>query len=119
MAGCGGNPGHVRATQAELVGSYEAKFHTGQERLELKPDYTYVQRFVSTTRPIDHAGRWKLESHFLDGSDVVLTSAVVSEDDPEGGAERKGDRILNVHRSSTGLTLALNEAADWYFVRIQ
>lgn len=119
IAGCGKNPGHVRANQAELIGSYEAKFRAGVERLELKSDDTYVQTFASEKKPINHAGRWKLENPFLDGSDVVLISAVVSEDDPEGAAERSGDRILNVYRGSGGLALAINETADWYFVRIQ
>jgi hypothetical protein len=118
VAGCGHESGHVRANQAEVVGSYVAKFRTGQERLELKEGHTYVQVFVSEKRSINHTGRWKLEDHFLDGSDIVLMSAVVSEDDPEGAAERIGDRILNVHRRSGRLALALNEPADWYFVSV-
>jgi hypothetical protein len=118
ITGCGDDPGHVRAKQTEVVGSYDAKFRMGRERLELKEDHTYVQVFASEKRSINHVGRWKLEDHFLDGSDIVLTSSVVSEDDLEGAPERLGDRILNVHRRSGRLALALNEPADWYFVRI-
>lgn len=118
VAGCGQDPGRVRANQGEVVGSCVAKFRTGQERLELKEDYTYVQVFVSEKRSINHTGRWKLEDHFLDGSDIVLMSVVVSEDDQEGAAEQIGDRIFNVHRRSGRLALALNEPADWYFVRV-
>jgi hypothetical protein len=116
--GCGRGEGSIRAIQEEVVGVYEAKFENGREVLELKRDQTYVQDFTSGKRSIHHTGQWKIESHFLNKSDVVLNSCVVSEDD-ETVTERIGDRILNVHGQSGKLTLAINEAADWYFIRIK
>lgn len=117
ITGCGEEPGRVRVRQDEVVGAYETNFDGGREVLELRNDQTYVQDFIAGKKSIHHTGKWKIENHFLNGSDVVLISAVVSENDKETAPERTGDRILNVHSSSGKLTLALNETADWYFVR--
>jgi len=118
IAGCREEPGRVRARQDEIVGVYEAKFQQGYEKLELKSDHSYIQDFVSENRPIHHTGSWEVKNHLLDGSDIILLDAVVSEDETIGSTPRKGDRILNVHNRSGRLALALNEVADWYFVRV-
>jgi hypothetical protein len=115
--GCGEEPGRARVKRDEVVGVYEAKFQHGLEKLELKSDRTYIQEFISENGPVYHSGRWTLTNNFFDGSDVVLYGALVSEDEAPGLAPKMGDRTLNVHRRSGNLTLALNEAADWYFVR--
>ena len=119
ITGCGEEPGRVRVKQDDVVGVYEATFDDGREILVLNNDQTYVQDFSGEKRAIHHTGKWKIENRFLSGSDVVLTSAVVSESDQEISPQRTGDRILNVHSRSGKLALALNEAADWYFVRTQ
>lgn len=107
ISGCGGEPGRVRATPAEVAGVYEAKFGQGSEILQLKTDRTYAQDFTSENKSIHHSGVWKIENHFLGGIDVVLVSCVVSEDDMKV-PDRIGDRILNVHNRSGKLALAIN-----------
>jgi hypothetical protein len=119
ITGCGEEPGRVRVRHEEVVGVYEAKFDGGLEVLELKNDQTYVQDFTAGKRSIHHTGKWRIENHVLGGSDVVLISSVVRESDKETVPERTGDRVLNVHNRSGKLALALNEPADWYFVRIR
>jgi hypothetical protein len=99
LIGCGEEPGRVRASKAELVGVYETQFGDGEEKLELRSDQTYVQDFTWQGRPIHQMGTWNLENLFLDGSNVVLISSVVSVPGPDG---RIGQ-------------LAINETADWYF----
>jgi len=117
IAGCGEEPGRVRATHDEVAGVYQTKFGDSREELDLKNDQTYVQDFISEKRAIHHTGKWRIENHFLGGSDVVLISCVVGEDDT-ASSERLGDRILIVHNRLGKLALAINETADWYFVRI-
>lgn len=124
LVGCGEEPGRVRVKRDQLVGVYEAGFDKGRERLELKADGTYIQEFVRagehpTPQSTQHKGRWNIENHFLSGSDVNLIDAVVSEDDASSTPQRIGTRTLNVHKRSGKLALALNEAADWYFDRVQ
>jgi len=65
-----------------------------------------------------HLGQWHIENHFLDGSDVIVSNAFVSEDD-EKHPLRFGDMTLNVHDHSGHLALARNEVADWYYERSQ
>jgi hypothetical protein len=116
--GCGDEQARVRVTQNEVVGAYEAQFDDGREILELKNDQTYVQDFRGQRKTIHHVGSWKIEDHFLSGSNVILVSCVVSDRDKGTTPERLGDRTLNAHRRSGQIALALNEAADWYFVRV-
>jgi len=118
-SGCSNDPGQVHAKKHEIPGIYEAKFQEGIERLELKRDGTYLQAFIRDGKPTQHLGSWKMEDHFLGGTDIILVGAVVSEDDPIGSAQRIGDRTLNVHRRSGKLALAVNEVADWYFIPVQ
>src|SRR6266705_1528264 len=82
LAGCNTKPDRIRVDRARLVGVYEAPFRDEQrERLELRSDGTYVQDFVSKTRPFQHTGQWHIEDHFWDGTDVVLTNATVNEEE--------------------------------------
>jgi len=120
LAGChtrDADEGSVRVTRDQVIGIYETKFDNGWERLELKDDRTYVQDFTSKSQPFHHAGRWRLENLFLDGSEVVLVNAALSDDD----ATRQpsfGDLNLYTHDRSGKVALARNEVADWYYERI-
>jgi hypothetical protein len=118
LSGCCGEPGRLRANRAQAVGVYEALFRNGRERLELKSDGTYVQDFVSKTRPFQHTGRWHIESHVFGGSVVILVSATVGEGD-ETKSLGVGDYRLNVHDHSGKVALARNEVMDWYYERVQ
>lgn len=118
MIGCGEEPGRVRVNQAEVIGEYEAGFQQGREKLELREDHTYIQELVSEKQSIHQTGSWRIENHLFGGSNIILVGAVVSEDDSTSSARRIGDRTLNAHKRSGKLALAINEAADWYFVRI-
>ena len=117
LLGCGEEEGKVHAKKEELTGAYQTKFQKGIEELELRRDSSYVQSFVTNGTTSQHSGTWKVEDHFLGGTDVILVGAVVSEDAPPETVEKIGDRTLNVHRRSGKLALALNEVADWYFIR--
>lgn len=117
--GCSEEPGRVRAQRNQLIGMYETRFDQGQERLELRSDGTYVQEFHSAQNSIRHTGRWEAETHLLGGTDVTLIDALLSENDKGNMPQRTGSRILNVHKRSGKLALALNESADWYFERLQ
>ena len=109
--------GHVRIIGDEVVG-VTTKFDEGREVLQLKNDQTYVQDFSSKRNKfiILDGGKSRTISG---GSAIVLISCVVSEDDNAPTSQRIGDRILNVHRRSGRLDLAVNEPADWYFVRVR
>ncbi len=117
--GCEDESGRVRVKRDQVIGVWETNFDKGSERLELKSDGAYVQEFHSRQRTIQHTGRWEIKNNFLDGSDVNLIDAVVSENDAAGEPQRIGYRTLNVHKRSGKLALALNEVADWYFDRVQ
>lgn len=119
LVACGEEPGRVRAAERDVAGRYQTNFTNGQEKLEIKSDHTYVQDFESKGRSFHHTGNWKLDTHFLNGSDITLIGAVLSEDDPVGTSQRVGDRTLNVHKHSDKLALALNEVADWYYERVE
>jgi hypothetical protein len=114
---CRSEPGRVHAEAEQLVGVYEAQFDKGKERLELKSDGTYVQDFQNLQSSLSHSGRWEATNHFLGATDIILENAILSENNT--AAQRTGTRILNVHRRSGKLELALNEAADWFFYRVQ
>jgi len=101
---------------AELMGTYVTDFHPGKEQLVLRSDKTYEQVFSSATRQFTHHGRWESTYVFLEGTDIELLNADCSEDDPR--AIGPCERNLNVHRDGGKLKLALNEAADWYYERI-
>jgi hypothetical protein len=109
--------GSVRVTRAQVIGVYETKFDNGSERLELKEDETYVQDFSSKSRPFHHTGQWRIENLFLDGSEVVLSNAALSEDDGTHPLAF-GELRLYTHDRSGNVALARNEVADWYYERI-
>jgi hypothetical protein len=115
LAGCGGQ-GRIRVERSQLVGSYVTNLDKGSERLELKDDGSNLQEVISPSRPFHHVGQWHVENHLLNGSDVILSKAVVSEDDDKNPV-RIGDIILNVHDHSGHVALARNEAMDWYYER--
>jgi hypothetical protein len=108
--------GSVRVTRAQVIGVYETKLDNGSERLELKEDETYVQDFSSKSRPFHHTGQWRIENLFLDGSEVVLSNAALS----ENGETRPltfSELRLHTHDRSNKVALARNEVADWYYER--
>jgi hypothetical protein len=116
-AGChtrDADEGSIRVKPAQVIGIYEAKFDNGSERLELKGDGTYSQDFTSKSRRFHHTGTWRIENVFLDGSEVILTNAAVSEDD-EARPLAFAERYLYTHDRSGKVALALNEVADWYY----
>ena len=119
LVGChtrDGDEGSIRVKPAQVIGRYEAEFHNGSEQLELKPDGTYIQDFTSNSRPFHHTGRWHVENLFLDGSEVMLVDAAVSEED-EPRPLAFGDLPLYTHERSGKVALARNEVADWYYER--
>ncbi|MFZ0860940.1 MAG: hypothetical protein WCA27_12160 [Candidatus Sulfotelmatobacter sp.] len=120
LAGChtrDADEGSVRATRAQVLGVYETKFDNGSERLELKDDGTYVQDFTSKSPPLRHIGRWRMENLFLDGSEVVLVNAALSDNDATRPTSF-GDVNLYTHERSGKVALARNEVADWYYEQI-
>ena len=64
-----------------------------------------------------HAGQWRIENLFLDGSEVVLSNAALSEDDGTRPLAF-GELRLYTHDRSSNVALARNEVADWYYERI-
>jgi hypothetical protein len=110
--------GSIRVKPAQVIGVYEAKFNNGSERLELKGDGTYVQDFTSKSRPFHHEGHWHVENALLDGSEVILANAAVTEED-EARPLAFGELSLYTHDRSGKLALARNEIADWYYERAQ
>jgi hypothetical protein len=118
ITSCSDEPGRVRATKMELVGIYEATFEKGHEQLELNENGRFTQTFKSRKGVITAEGRWEIENHFMDGTDVILHDALVAEDRSETSRETS-TRTLNVHRKSGQLVLALNEAFEWYYTRVK
>lgn len=110
-----GDEGSIRVKPSQVVGVYVAKFDNGgSERLELIEGGTYLQDFTSGSRSFHHSGRWHIENGFLDGSEVVLANAFVSEED---NARPLGFGELNLftHNHSGKVALARNEVAGWYY----
>ena len=105
----------VRLTRAQVIGVYETKSDTRLDRLELKEDGTYAQDFPSTS--FHHVGRWRIENLFLDGSEIVLLNAVLSQSDATQRPSL-GELTLFTHERSGKVMLARNEVADWYYERI-
>jgi hypothetical protein len=118
LVACTEVPGRVRITRNQAIGVYESKFANGQERLELRSDGSYLQEFVSQTKPFHHTGNWHLDNHLFDGSDIVLVNAIVGEDDRDLPLTT-GNRRLNVHKESGTVALARNEVMDLYYERVR
>lgn len=106
----------VRASDDQLVGTYTTRTNTGTEELTLRPDGTYIQIFSSPGKQFTNRGTWKSTYRFLDGTEIELRRANLSED---GQSDRYGDLMLQVQREKGRLKLARNEAADWYYDRTQ
>lgn len=106
----------VRASDGHLVGTYVTSTNTGKEELTLRSDGTYVQAFSSPRKQFTNRGTWKSSYLFLDGTQIELRRANLSEDVE---SDRYGDLMLQVHRENGRLKLARNESADWYYDRIQ
>ncbi len=106
----------VRASDGQLAGTYVTRTNTGKEELTLRSDGTYVQAFSSPRKQFTNRGTWKSSYRFLDGTEIELRRANLSED---GESDRYGDLMLQVHREKGQLKLARNEAADWYYNRVQ
>lgn len=111
----------MRVSDRQLVGNFVTEIANGKEQLTLKPDQTYTQSFSSSTRQFTNRGTWKLSDEFLRGTDIELTGAIVSfsEDDPSTYGSKRGVLNLQVHRENGKLRLARNEAADWYYERVE
>lgn len=113
VAGCSGR---AQASDQELVGTYVTDTDTGREELVLHPDKTYIQTFSSTKRHFVNRGAWEASRLFFEGTEVQLRQANVSEDE---SSDRYGGLMLQVHREHGKVKLARNEAADWYYQRVQ
>ncbi len=116
--GCG-EKGAARASVKELVGSYETAFQFGKERITLNPDMTFLQVFSSSHGQITTKGTWQRSNQFFGPTEVLLVGNYASEKYPPGGQAAYGQRNLVVHKEHDKLKLALNEAADWYYDRVQ
>ena len=110
--------GRIHVTPSEVAGIYKL----GSERLELKPDGTYIQDAISEPQPLHHTGQWHIVNHFLDGSEVLLINAAII---PPATPEDKdshlafGDLPMYTHNRSGKVALARNEVAEWYYERLQ
>jgi hypothetical protein len=110
-----GDQGSIRVKPGRVVGVYETRFDQGgSEVLELKSDGTYIQDFSSKSRSVHHTGRWRIENNFLDGSQVVLANAFVSEED-ESRPLGFGELPLFTHDHAGKVALARNEVSGWYY----
>lgn len=87
----------------------------GKEQLILNSDRTYVQTFSSPTRQFTNRGTWQSSNHFLDGTEVTLLGANLSENDAADSPSKYGILYLQVHREKGKLKLSRSEAADWYY----
>jgi hypothetical protein len=94
----------------------------GTERLELSADGTYVQDTIFHSQPVRHTGRWRIENHLFEGSQVVLDDAAIvpaglpGDDSP---TLQSGHLPMWVHDRSGKVQLARNEVAEWYYERIR
>jgi hypothetical protein len=118
VLGCG-EKGQARASVKELIGSYETEFKNGKERITLNSDKTFSQVFFSSQGQITTHGKWEASNEFLGGTEVLLVGNYASEDRPPGSPPVYGERTLIVHKEHGNLKLAFNEAADWYYDRVQ
>ena len=114
LSGCGAK-GHVHVSDNELPGTYITQFKLGKEQLILHADNTYEQVFSSPQRQFSNRGKWKSKYVLFEGTDVELAGANCSED---GGKSGDCIRNLNVHQTGKNLSLALNEASDWYYEKV-
>lgn len=117
MIGCG-ETGRVRVSDQQLPGTYTASFDTGKEELVLRPDRTYTQVFSSPARQFSNQGTWEPRNEFLGATIIELRGANLSEVDPPGAPFRYGTINLPVHKEAGKLKLALKEAADFYYERV-
>ena len=135
-----GDEGSVRVKREQVIGVYAIEIANGSERLELKRDGTFIQEFSSKSHPYRHAGQWRLENEFLDGSAVVLADAVTSNHSFGDEIARQnpqvfkgdvqplivgeqplivGELTLYTHDHQGNIVLELNEVADWYYERLR
>ena len=117
----------VRVKREQVLGPYVLEISDDcLERLELKPDGTFVQEFNLKSQSFRNQGHWRLENEFMHGSLVVLDNAVlpdlrvvgnimVAECDPQS----IGSINLYTHERQGKITLAQNEIMDWYYNRVQ
>ena len=121
LAACSGGSeevGRIRVTPSEVAGIYKL----GSERLELKPDGTYIQDAISEPPQLHHTGKRRIVNHFLDGSEVLLiNAAIIPAATPEDKDSRLvfGDLPMYTHNRSGKVALARNEVAEWYYERLQ
>ena len=123
--------GQARASDRELVGTYETDFPNGKEHIQLNRDMSFVQTFVSPDQQIVVKGRWYHSNQFLGPTEVRLdgycaignnwgedpASSVKS--GPVSCSALATELNLIVHRENGRISLARNESADWYYDRVQ
>ena len=127
LIGCSGGSeeeGRIRVVPTQVVGVYEWKLDDAVERLELKGDGIYVQDTVWQSHPVHHTGKWRIQNHFFDSSEVILTDAAIvpfplSITKSEKGQLGFGQLPMYAHQRSGRVALARNEVADWYYERMQ
>ena len=94
----------------------------GSERLELKPDGTYVQDTALESQHLHHVGQWRIVNHFFGGSEVLLiNAAIIPLITPQDKNPHVvfGDLPMYAHNRSGKVALARNEVADSYYERSQ
>ena len=64
-------------------------------------------------------GRWRIENHVLDGSEMILVNAALvpipMSPVSDGLQMEFGDMGMHVHQRSGRVAFARNEVADWYY----
>jgi len=109
--------GRIRVTRAQVAGIYQL----GAERLELKPDGTYIQDSSSDSLPIHHIGQWRVVDHLFSSSEVLLINAAINPvptPDDKNPRLTFGDLPMHVHNRSGKPVLARNEVAEAYYERL-
>jgi hypothetical protein len=114
--------GRIKITKSQVVGVYGLKTDVGIERLELKPDGSYLQNIEFHSQAVQHTGRWHIDNHLFAGTEIVLEDAAlipqrIPGDDPS--TLRFGHLPMHVHDCSGKIGLARNEVAEWYYLRIR
>lgn len=125
FVGCSGGSeevGRIRVAPAQIVGVYELRLDGASERLELKVDETYIQDTVWQSHPVHRTGRWHIQNHLFDGSEVILADCAIvpiplSVNSTKETRMGFGELPMYAHQRSGKVALARNEVADWYYER--
>jgi hypothetical protein len=110
--------GRIRVTPSQVAGIYKL----GSQRLELKPDGTYIQEAISEIQPLHHTGQWRIVNHFLGGSQVLLINAAIIRAETAENKDSRlvlGDLPMYAHSRSGEVALARNEVTELYYERLR